>query len=41
LFVIGSLVMAYNLWRTMRGDLRLEASPSRSAEPAPAMGAAS
>ncbi len=41
LFVIGSLVMTYNLWRTMRGDLRLEASPIPSAEPAPAMGAAS
>jgi cytochrome c oxidase cbb3-type subunit I len=27
LFVIGALIMAYNLWRTMRGDLRDEAAP--------------
>ncbi|MBT4045231.1 MAG: cytochrome oxidase, partial [Rhodospirillaceae bacterium] len=38
LFVIGSLVMAYNLWRTMRGDLRAEAVPVPLA---PAVGAAS
>jgi len=25
LFVIGALIMAYNLWRTARGDLRSEA----------------
>ena len=25
LFVIGSLIMAYNIWRTIRGDLREEA----------------
>jgi cytochrome c oxidase cbb3-type subunit I len=25
LFLIGALVMAYNMWRTIRGDLRLEA----------------
>jgi cytochrome c oxidase cbb3-type subunit I len=41
LFVIGSLIMAYNLWRTMRGDLRVEAAPAGSAVPAPAVGAAS
>ena len=34
LFVIGSLIMAYNLWRTARGDLREEApdtAPRRAA----------
>jgi len=25
LFVIGSLIMAYNVWRTIRGDLAVEA----------------
>ena len=25
LFVIGALVMIYNLWRTARGELRTEA----------------
>jgi len=27
LFVVGALIMAYNLWRTVRGDLRVEALP--------------
>jgi len=34
LFVLGSLIMAYNVWRTARGDLRDEASPAE-AVPAP------
>jgi cytochrome c oxidase cbb3-type subunit 1 len=38
LFVLGSFVMAYNLWRTMRGDLRIEAAPIGSTNP---VGAAS
>jgi cytochrome c oxidase cbb3-type subunit 1 len=38
LFVIGSLIMAYNIWRTIRGDLREEvtALPQRAAAAAPA-----
>ena len=35
LFVVGALIMAYNLWRTVRGDLRVETSPL--ARPGPAM----
>jgi cytochrome c oxidase cbb3-type subunit 1 len=35
LFVIGALIMAYNLWRTVRGDLRAETTPI--ARPGPAM----
>jgi len=35
LFVVGALVMAYNLWRTVRGDLRSEALPA--AQPSPAV----
>jgi len=34
LFVFGSLIMAYNIWRTIRGDLRAE--PSIDAAPATA-----
>jgi cytochrome c oxidase cbb3-type subunit 1 len=34
LFLAGSLVMVYNLWRTMRGDVRVE---ERLAAPAAAM----
>ncbi|HEY5598156.1 MAG TPA: cytochrome-c oxidase, cbb3-type subunit I [Kiloniellales bacterium] len=34
LFVAGALIMAYNLWRTVRGDLRSEALPA--ARPSPA-----
>ena len=38
LFVAGSLIMAYNLWRTIRGDLAEEeaAAPSTAAAAAPA-----
>ena len=25
LFLLGALIMAYNLWRTIRGDVRVEA----------------
>ena len=32
LFVLGSLIMAYNLWRTARGDVREEA-PMRNVAP--------
>jgi len=35
LFVVGALIMAYNLWRTVRGDLRLETVPM--ARPGPAV----
>jgi cytochrome c oxidase cbb3-type subunit 1 len=35
LFVVGALIMAYNLWRTIRGDLRAEALPI--SRPGPAM----
>jgi len=35
LFLIGALVMVYNLWRTVRGDVRDEALP-RGAMPQPA-----
>jgi len=38
LFVAGALVMAYNLWRTIRGDLRDEAVPIAAPTAAPAMG---
>ncbi|NQV58639.1 MAG: cytochrome-c oxidase, cbb3-type subunit I [Alphaproteobacteria bacterium] len=41
LFVIGSLIMAYNLWRTMRGDLRIEAAPAGTTAATVAVGAAS
>jgi cytochrome c oxidase cbb3-type subunit 1 len=37
LFLIGGLIMAYNLWRTVRGDLRDEvllAPPAGVAQPA-------
>jgi cytochrome c oxidase cbb3-type subunit 1 len=37
LFLIGGLIMAYNLWRTVRGDLRDEAliaPPAGAAQPA-------
>jgi cytochrome c oxidase cbb3-type subunit 1 len=33
LFVLGSLIMAYNIWRTIRGDLAVE---ERVPEPRPA-----
>ena len=36
LFVAGSLIMAYNLWRTMRGDLAVEDTPSAAPVAAPA-----
>ena len=35
LFVVGALIMAYNLWRTVRGDLRAETMPV--ARPGPAL----
>jgi cytochrome c oxidase cbb3-type subunit I len=38
LFVVGALIMTYNLWRTARGDLREEAAPGGMAA-APAAGA--
>jgi len=38
LFVLGALIMTYNLWRTARGDLRDEAAPGGMAA-APAAGA--
>ena len=34
LFVLGALVMAYNLFRTARGDVRAESNPEPSAVPA-------
>ncbi len=34
LFVVGALIMAYNLWRTVRGDLRNEALPTVRPNPA-------
>jgi cytochrome c oxidase cbb3-type subunit 1 len=39
LFVTGALIMAYNLWRTARGDLREEAVPATAPAAAPAAGA--
>jgi cytochrome c oxidase cbb3-type subunit 1 len=33
LYLIGALVMAYNLWRTMRGEVREEAVIGRAAAP--------
>ena len=36
LFVAGSLIMAYNLWRTMRGDLAEEEASAPSTAPAAA-----
>jgi cytochrome c oxidase cbb3-type subunit 1 len=39
LFLIGALIMAYNLWRTIRGDVRVEAGAPASA-PAAAVAAA-
>jgi cytochrome c oxidase cbb3-type subunit 1 len=39
LFVAGALVMAYNLWRTARGELRDEAVPVPAPAAAPAAGA--
>jgi cytochrome c oxidase cbb3-type subunit 1 len=36
LFVAGSLIMAYNLWRTMRGDLAEEEASAPSSAPAAA-----
>ena len=37
LFVIGSLIMAYNLYRTIRGDIRAgERRPAEAAALAPA-----
>ena len=36
LFLVGALIMAYNLWRTARGDTR-EAKASLQASPAPAL----
>ena len=43
LFVIGSLIMAYNVWRTIRGDLKDEApiGEARAAHQVQAQGAAS
>ena len=38
LFVIGAAIMAYNLFRTMRGDLRDETAPVAAA-PLAAVGA--
>ncbi len=38
LFVIGALIMCYNLWRTAKGDLREESAPGGVAA-APAAGA--
>ncbi len=35
-FLIGALIMVYNLYRTMRGDLREEAGANRLASPVPA-----
>jgi cytochrome c oxidase cbb3-type subunit 1 len=36
LFLTGALIMAYNLWRTVRGDVRVEAGLSAPAKVAPA-----
>jgi cytochrome c oxidase cbb3-type subunit 1 len=36
LFVVGSLIMAYNLWRTARGDIR-ESEPLAVPPPGAAM----
>jgi cytochrome c oxidase cbb3-type subunit 1 len=33
LFVLGSLIMAYNVWRTIRGDLRKEAPAAAAGGP--------
>jgi cytochrome c oxidase cbb3-type subunit 1 len=35
LFVIGSLIMAYNLWRTARGDESLDAADQPAIAAAP------
>ena len=38
LFLVGALIMAYNLWRTARGDIRAgERASSFGAEPQPAL----
>jgi len=34
LFLIGALIMAYNLWRTIRGDVRVESFASAPLKPA-------
>jgi cbb3-type cytochrome oxidase subunit 1 len=31
LFLLGALIMTYNLWRTARGDVRAEAGIARPA----------
>ncbi len=36
LFVLGALIMAYNLWRTARGDVRAAEADNRPAAPAAA-----
>ena len=38
LFVSGALIMAYNLWRTARGEIRPDEMPLRAGAPAPAAG---
>jgi cytochrome c oxidase cbb3-type subunit 1 len=34
LFLVGALIMAYNLWRTARGDVRAEAAAAAPLKPA-------
>ena len=36
LYLTGALIMAYNLWRTIRGDLRQEAGSALPTAAAPA-----
>ena len=33
LYLAGALIMAYNLWRTARGDVAVEAAAERPAAP--------
>jgi cytochrome c oxidase cbb3-type subunit 1 len=40
LFVIGSLIMAYNIWRTVRGDEPVDAADQPRIAAAPALRAA-
>jgi cytochrome c oxidase cbb3-type subunit 1 len=40
LFLLGALIMVYNVWRTIRGDVRIEAGFERRPGAAVAVGAA-
>ena len=39
LFLIGALIMVYNLWRTIRGDIRVEEEYRKPEPVAPAAAA--